>query len=58
MILVCTSMFCKTVIFQSKTFPDCMIYFRLGRLQNSKAVSKWAVMFPDQNKKRLLLFKL
>jgi hypothetical protein len=27
-----------------------MIYFRLGRLQNSKAVSKWAVMFPDKTR--------
>jgi hypothetical protein len=54
MVLVCTSMFCK-IIFQInlikvRRFPDCMIYFRLGRLQNSKAVSKWAVMFPDKTR--------
>jgi hypothetical protein len=47
MILVCTSMYCK-ISFKVSRFPDCMIYFRLGRLHNSKAV--W------QNKKRLLLF--
>jgi hypothetical protein len=27
-----------------------MIYFRLSQLQNSKAVSKWAVMFPDKTR--------
>jgi hypothetical protein len=32
------------------SFPDCMIYFRLGRLQNSKAVSTWAVIFPDKTR--------
>jgi hypothetical protein len=47
MIIECTSMFCK-IIFQSKTFSPLHIYFRLGRLQNSKAVSTWAVMFPDK----------
>jgi hypothetical protein len=36
-----------------------MIYFRLGRLQNSKAVSNWVSCYVSwQNKKRLLLFKL
>jgi hypothetical protein len=58
--LLCTSIFCK-IIFQSKnvncmwattvfSFPDCMIYFRLGRLQNSKAVSTWTVMFLDKTR--------
>jgi hypothetical protein len=32
------------------SFPDCMIYFPLGRLQNSKAVWMWAVMFPDKTR--------
>jgi hypothetical protein len=32
------------------SFRDCMIYFRLGRLQNSKAVSTWAVIFPDKTR--------
>jgi hypothetical protein len=32
------------------SFPDGMIYFRLGRLQNSKAVSTWALIFPDKTR--------
>ena len=32
------------------SFSDCMIYFRLGQLQNSQAVSTWAVMFLDKTR--------